>query len=128
MSSQHAGPIPTDAQVDAAMRVYFESGPDGGPGRYDHVADHIKARNRPRFVAALAAALGAGATPLDVITVPRPRVPFGPDGVDPDIATADYLLEAADKLETHYRPFGSNLRATVVQLLRDAAGTLRQSR
>lgn len=55
------------------------------------------------------------------ITVPRPHVPFGPDGVPAGQADAHYLHEAAQKLEEHYRPFGSNLRATVVQLIRDAA-------
>lgn len=37
--------------VEDIARAYFEHGPDGYPGRYDQVADHIKERNRPRFEA-----------------------------------------------------------------------------
>lgn len=55
------------------------------------------------------------------VMVPRPHVPHGPPGVPESQADADYLREAARKLETHYKPFGSNLRATVVQLIRDTA-------
>lgn len=55
------------------------------------------------------------------VTIPRPHVPHGPQDISEDQADADYLREAARKLETHYKPFGSNLRSTVVQLLRDTA-------
>lgn len=55
------------------------------------------------------------------ISVPRPHVPFGPQQLTEDQADADYLREAARKLEEHYKPFGSNLRATIVKLIRDAA-------
>lgn len=58
MTTQNTTP---DRPVDASMReapsvediarAYFEHGPDGYPGRYDQVSDHIKARNRPRFEA-----------------------------------------------------------------------------
>ncbi|WAL67113.1 hypothetical protein ORV05_04815 [Amycolatopsis cynarae] len=58
------------------------------------------------------------------ITVPRPHVPYGPAGMDTDTADADFLRDAADRLADFYRPFGSNLRATVVQLLRDAADAI----
>lgn len=58
------------------------------------------------------------------VTIPRPHVSHGPQGVPASQADADYLREAARKLETHYKPFGSNLRATVVQLIRDAADAI----
>lgn len=57
----------------------------------------------------------------DEITVARPHVPYGPAHLPAGEADAGYLREAARTLEEHVRPFGSNLRATVVQLLRDAA-------
>lgn len=37
--------------IEDIARAYFEHGPDGYPGRYDQVAEHIKVRNRPRFEA-----------------------------------------------------------------------------
>ncbi|GAA1812620.1 hypothetical protein [Nesterenkonia flava] len=55
------------------------------------------------------------------ISIPRPRVLHGPDYLTPDQATFMYLHEAADKLEQFHKPFGSNLNAVVVKLLRDAA-------
>lgn len=58
------------------------------------------------------------------ITIPRPHVPYGPHGVPEDEADANYLRDAARKLEEFYRPFGSNLRATVVLLIRDAAAAI----
>lgn len=58
------------------------------------------------------------------ITIPRPHVPHGPQHLSADEADARYLREAARKLAEHYKPFGSNLRATVVQLLNDAADAL----
>lgn len=58
------------------------------------------------------------------ITIPRPHVPYGPHGVAADQADTDYLRQAADDLEIHYKPFGSNLRATVVKLIRDAADSI----
>lgn len=36
--------------VDDVARAFFDSGPDGFPGRYD-VAERVKERNRPRFEA-----------------------------------------------------------------------------
>lgn len=63
-----------------------------------------------------------------MVTIPRPHVPHGPQGTPEDVADANYLREAAQKLETHYKPFGSNLRATVVQLLRDAADAVADER
>lgn len=55
------------------------------------------------------------------ISIPRPRVLHGPDYLTPDQATFMYLHEAADKLERFHKPFGSNLNAAVVKVLRDAA-------
>jgi hypothetical protein len=57
----------------------------------------------------------------NTITIPRPHVPFGPKHKTEDEADADYLREAARTMEDFYKPYGSNLRATVVKLLRDAA-------
>lgn len=55
------------------------------------------------------------------ISIPRPHVPHGPKSLTEDEADANYLREAAWRLEYHYKPFGSNLRATIVKLIRDAA-------
>lgn len=63
-------------------------------------------------------------TAAESITVPRPHVPFGPQGVLPEVADAAYLHRAARDLEKHYRPFGSNLRARVVKLVHDAADAI----
>lgn len=60
----------------------------------------------------------------DTITVPRPHVSFGPEGLDPAVADAAYLHRAARDLEKHYKPFGSHLRATVVKLIHDAADAI----
>ncbi len=59
-----------------------------------------------------------------VITIRRPHVPHGPAHLTADQADVDYLLKAARDLEGFYRPFGSNLRATIVQLIRDAAAAI----
>lgn len=70
---------------------------------------------------------GAGRTGTqtgEVITVLRPRVPHGPAHLTEDEADADYLRKAARDLAGHYKPFGSNLRATVVRLLEDAADAI----
>lgn len=56
----------------------------------------------------------------DYITIPRPTVPFGPKGVPVNVADADYLRSAAGNIE-FARRLGSNLTATVVKLLNDAA-------
>lgn len=64
---------------------------------------------------------GPEEVPEGMVEVPRPHVPHGSQGFPEDVADANYLREAAQKLEDHYKPFGSNLRATVVQLLRDTA-------
>lgn len=60
----------------------------------------------------------------DPITIPRPHVPFGPKHMPEDEADVGYLRRAADDLEGFYKPFGSNLRATVVKLVRDAADAI----
>jgi len=60
----------------------------------------------------------------DTITVPRPHVAHGPAGVHPDEADAEYLRSAVRNIEHQGRGerlWGSNLTATVVRLLIDAA-------
>ena len=57
------------------------------------------------------------------ISVPRPHVPFGPEGIPADKADADYLRSAARNIE-HSRCMGHNLTATVMQLLHDAADAI----
>lgn len=63
-------------------------------------------------------------TEAESITVPRPHVPFGPADISPDTADAAYLRQAARDLEKHYKPFGPNLRATIVKLVHDAADAI----
>lgn len=58
------------------------------------------------------------------ISVPRPHVPYGPQGYSEDQADVYYLREAARKLQSHYKPFGSNLRATIVKLILDSADAI----
>lgn len=58
------------------------------------------------------------------ITIPRPHVPYGPHHVSEDESDVDYLRKAAKDLEQHYKPFGSNVRDTVVKLLRDTADSI----
>ena len=55
------------------------------------------------------------------ISIPRPHVPHGPKGLTEDEADANYLRVAASDLDEYYKPFGSNLRATIVKLIRDTA-------
>lgn len=63
--------------------------------------------------------------PSDAVTIPRPHVPYGPVGIPEHEADAAYLEHAAGSLESHYEVGGSNVRATVVGILRDVATTLR---
>ncbi|WP_067428484.1 hypothetical protein [Nocardioides jensenii] len=56
----------------------------------------------------------------EVITIPRPTVPFGPKHLTQDEADADYLRSAARNI-WDARCMGSNLTATVVKLLNDCA-------
>lgn len=58
------------------------------------------------------------------ITIPRPHVPFGPEGVPRHEADARYLHSAANHIEGGYKVGGRNLTATVIQLLRDSADAL----
>lgn len=58
------------------------------------------------------------------LVIPRPHVPYGPEGIPEVDADVDYLTKAAKDLEQHYKPFGSNLRATIVKLIRDTAKAL----
>lgn len=57
------------------------------------------------------------------ITIPAPHVPHGPVGIPQGEADAMYLRRAADRIRDA-RPFGSNLTATVVKLLNDAAAAV----
>lgn len=58
------------------------------------------------------------------IIVPRPHVANGPQGVPADEADVAYLRKAAAALEGFYKPFGSTVRGTVVQLVGDAANAI----
>lgn len=61
------------------------------------------------------------------VLVPRPHVLNGPKGIPEAEADADYLRKAARNLRDHYKPFGSTLRATVVDLLNAAADAVEAS-
>ena len=122
-----------DAAVDAAARAIHAEGwtcEAHEPMGLD--ACEQCATSTPRLArAALSAALphltaAPSATREDVetITIPRPHVPHGPAGVSRDDSDADYLRRAARDLEEVYKPFGSNLRATIVALIRDAADAI----
>lgn len=95
----------------------------------DPVAPTLLVEEDPRTVAHflrpfLASAPSATREDVETITIPRPHVPHGPAHLSRDAADADYLRKAARDLEGHYKPFGSNLRATVVALIRDAADAI----
>lgn len=60
-----------------------------------------------------------------LLVVPIPHVPFGPAEVPELVADATYLDHAASNLEGRFEVGGSNVRATVVRLLRDTATALR---
>lgn len=60
-----------------------------------------------------------------VLVVPVPHVPFGPEGVPAMLADATYLDHAASNLEGKFQIGGSNVRATVVRMLRNVATALR---
>lgn len=74
--------------------------------------EHEAARRRGQ---AIRDALGA-----QKIVVRRPHVVYGPKGVPMNQADADYLREAARNIQ-HSQCLGSNLTATVMALLLDAA-------
>lgn len=59
----------------------------------------------------------------EFITVPRPHVPHGPEGVPAAQADADYLRSAARNFR-YRKVCGSNLTETVCRLLTDAADAL----
>ncbi|MDN4174755.1 hypothetical protein QWY28_17470 [Nocardioides sp. SOB77] len=83
----------------------------------------------PPTTAALGGLTAAQVTGLErltaaaTITVPRPHVLYGPEGMPVDQADARYLRDAARNVE-HARCLGSNLTATVTKLLNDAADAL----
>lgn len=62
----------------------------------------------------------------DFVTIPRPHVPFGPDGVPERLADADYIQHAAWNIQKGYSVGGSNVTRTVVNLLHSVAEALRQ--
>jgi hypothetical protein len=70
---------------------------------------------------------GTGDALADTVTVPRPRVPYGPKDVDPDRADAAYLRQAAHNIEWA-RCLGSNLTRVVVKLLDDVADRIAATR
>lgn len=67
-------------------------------------------------------------TPMTkTITIPAPHVPYGPVGVPENEADARYLRDAIKNLKhlSHgERMWGSNLTATIIKLLGDAADAL----
>lgn len=61
----------------------------------------------------------------DVIIIPRPVVPFGPEGVPENTATANYLRELLRKIDTGFTTVGgSNVTNCVRSLLIDTARAL----
>lgn len=112
-------PVVSDAAVDAAARALA--------GIVDVAEDYWRECSRAALSAALpllGAAPSATREDDETITIPRPHVPHGPAHLSRDAADADYLWKAARDLERHYKPFGSDLRATVVALIRDAADAI----
>lgn len=67
-------------------------------------------------------------TDYELIAVPRPHVPHGPAGVPENEADAAYLRKAASNIEYAISrgksPWGSNLSAVVIKLLKDAADAI----
>lgn len=63
---------------------------------------------------------------MSTITVPTPHVPYGPKHKTQAQADADYLRSAAGNIEFS-RCMGSNLTATVVKLLHDAAAEIERT-
>lgn len=63
----------------------------------------------------------------DQITIPRPHVPHGPRLLAENESDVMYLRKAAKDLRDHYKPFGSNLRATIIKLIEDAADAIGSS-
>lgn len=59
----------------------------------------------------------------ETITIPRPHVPHGPEGVPANQADADYLRSAARNFR-YRKVCGSNLTDTVCRLLEDAAAAI----
>ncbi len=67
---------------------------------------------------------------MSTITIPTPHVPFGPTGVPEHEADADYLRSAVrniEYLERGEKLWGSNVTATVVKLLNDAADAVEEN-
>lgn len=60
----------------------------------------------------------------DHVIIPRPHVPHGPKQLTADASDVQYLREAAQKIQDFYKPFGSNLRATIVKLIDEAADAI----
>ena len=81
-----------------------------------------------KVLAVLERVTGPAAAPLrepGQICIRRPVVPHGPASMEQDVATAMYLREVVDKIDTGYTKVGgSNVTATVRALLLDVADTL----
>lgn len=105
-------------RASGALEEYeFEGVAGDAPGLMNSAADLIEREwgSRPE----------PQGEPSGARTIPRPHVPYGPVGVPESEADANYLDHAAASLEGHYEVGGSNVRATVVKLLRDVAAALR---
>lgn len=63
----------------------------------------------------------------DKVTIPRPHVPFGPQGVPEMLADADYLDSAARNIAGGYTVGGYNVTHTVIGLLHSTATALREA-
>lgn len=62
---------------------------------------------------------------LKRIVIPRPHVPFGPEGLSDDEADVHYLREVVKKIDEGYaRVGGSNVTATIRKLISDAADAI----
>lgn len=114
------------ARVEAAARALFHDPLASDDYTWEEMVaeDNSRAelwRDDARRVLAAADAV----VTVEMIAVPRPRVPFGPNGVPEDEATAHYLREVVKKIDCGYATVGgSNVTATVRKLLLDAADAL----
>ena len=112
-----------DARVEAAAHEMYEIDDSQVTRAWNELPGEMQ-DGYIRMASSILAAADAVVT-VDMITVPRPRVPFGPDGVPEDEATANYLREVVKKIDGGYTNVGgSNVTATVRKLLVDVADSL----